>query len=76
MEEQLPALFIVSQVEVLDRTRSDGQEDGPGGVTVVVEKAAGEKCRRCWNYSSTVGSDPEQPDICRRCVATLEEIKR
>ena len=52
------------------------QGSGTGGVTVVVEKASGEKCRRCWNYSPSVGGDPEIPDICDRCISTLEKIAR
>ncbi|MBU4173649.1 MAG: isoleucine--tRNA ligase [Actinobacteria bacterium] len=76
MEDQLPELFIVSQVEVTDSLPPGVQGSETGGVTVVVEKASGEKCRRCWNYSPSVGSDPENPDICQRCVATLEKIAR
>lgn len=74
MEQQLPALFIVSQVEVLDMSSFDGQ--GGHGIEVVVERAVGDKCQRCWNYSPTVGSDALQPGICERCVAALGEIKR
>jgi isoleucyl-tRNA synthetase len=39
------------------------------GVGVV--DAEGEKCDRCWNYSTSVGQTSEHPTICDRCVAAL-----
>ena len=67
-------LFIVSQVEL---TRPAGARDGGGvaGLTVRVERAAGSKCARCWNYSERVGEDPEYPAVCERCSAALAEIE-
>ncbi len=41
------------------------------GLAVAVERAAGEKCERCWIYSETVGDNAEQPTICSKCVANL-----
>ena len=60
-ERDLPALFIVSQV-VLDS--SD---------TIVVERAAGQKCERCWKYSVRVGEDAEFPTVCENCSVALKE---
>ena len=37
-------------------------------ITITVEKAAGEKCERCWSYSEDV-SDNEK--ICNRCRKIL-----
>jgi isoleucyl-tRNA synthetase len=36
-------------------------------VYVVVEKAEGAKCQRCWNYSASVGTFADLPEICDRC---------
>jgi isoleucyl-tRNA synthetase len=63
---QLPALFIVSQVE-LERT----EEDGLG---VKVERAAGVKCERCWKYTLDVGGDASFPTICLPCAGAVREI--
>ena len=41
------------------------------GLSVLVEKASGEKCMRCWCYSDTVGTDPAHPDLCERCAKVL-----
>jgi isoleucyl-tRNA synthetase len=73
----LPALFIVSQVEVVP-----GGSNGSGGSTdasdlkVRVEKAHGAKCERCWNYSVHVGESEKYPTLCERCVAALDEMER
>ena len=65
LEEVLPELktvFIVSDVKV---------EQADGELTVEVVKAEGEKCERCWAYSSTVGECREHPTLCARCAANL-----
>ncbi|MDW8130746.1 MAG: isoleucine--tRNA ligase [Bryobacterales bacterium] len=64
-EDQLPALFIVSQVAL---------EQKPGELQVEVERAAGRKCERCWKYSTAVGADPVWPTICPACVEAVREI--
>ena len=83
----LPALFIVSQVEILPgvsaasnaRLRgfsgSIAREGGELGLRVLVEKARGLKCARCWNYSEQVGKDKRYPEVCERCSAALREIE-
>ncbi len=40
------------------------------GVGVVFEKAAGEKCQRCWKILPDVGSH-DHPGVCGRCDAAL-----
>jgi isoleucyl-tRNA synthetase len=72
VEPQLPTLFIVSQVHVLEGTEGDPCE-GFEGVFAVVEKAEGEKCPRCWNFSLHVGKDHEHPELCERCARVVKE---
>jgi len=64
-EADLPALFIVSQVELVRVTQS--REHGPIGVL----KAKGNKCERCWNYRPAVGTFPEHPTLCDRCTEAI-----
>jgi len=40
------------------------------GLVVEVTRAPGEKCERCWHYSTTVGAD--KAAICARCVEALK----
>src|SRR5689334_23684720 len=49
--KHLPALFIVSQVEILDAAPSATNPAESAGLAVQIEKADGNKCERCWNYS-------------------------
>ncbi len=66
--EILRYLFIVSCVELIDAPRSAKDVDPGSGIAIYVEKARGEKCQRCWNYSENVGLDKEHPTLCERCV--------
>jgi isoleucyl-tRNA synthetase len=73
----LPALFIVSQVELGNSAPSDAQKSELlPGLGVAVMRADGTKCERCWNYSTHVGEDADYPTVCERCVKALHEIER
>ncbi|MEK4385042.1 isoleucine--tRNA ligase [Solibacillus sp. FSL W7-1464] len=39
---------------------------------LVVEKADGEKCERCWTISETVGASENHPTLCKRCADVVE----
>ncbi|MET0649990.1 MAG: class I tRNA ligase family protein, partial [Pyrinomonadaceae bacterium] len=68
--EELRYLFIVSQVS-LTLLEAEAAED----IRVTVERAAGQKCERCWNYSTFVGEFTRYPTACERCVEALAEIE-
>jgi isoleucyl-tRNA synthetase len=40
----------------------------------LVSKANGQKCERCWHWETDVGSNPEHPTICSRCVEAVKQI--
>ncbi len=65
---ELPGLFIVSQVSL--------RNGNPGGLEVKVERAAGQKCERCWKYLPDVGANRAWPTICTSCAEAVEEIER
>jgi isoleucyl-tRNA synthetase len=65
-------LLIVSGVEV--KPGSGGNGSTP--LHVLVEKAPGQKCERCWNYSTHVGENERYPTVCERCSAALAEIEK
>ena len=60
-KDQLMTVFIVSGLEIKE-----------GASEIKVEVAEGEKCERCWMYSTTVGEDKENPSICHRCSEALK----
>jgi isoleucyl-tRNA synthetase len=64
-EGELPALFIVSQVEL---------ESGEAALDIAVERAAGQKCERCWKYSTDIGADARYPTICWPCAGAIGEM--
>lgn len=74
----LPNLFIVSGVKLAtpgDPPPAAALVDAEAGVAVVVEKAAGEKCERCWVFSETVAHDSEHPALCRRCAQVVRQVR-
>jgi isoleucyl-tRNA synthetase len=68
-KNDLRYFFIVSAVEL-----KKGAGNGDAPVVVQVSKAPGEKCERCWNFSTHVGEDKNYPTVCERCSAVLKEI--
>lgn len=42
------------------------------GGPIVVSKAQGAKCERCWKYDTDVGKDAAHPTVCPRCAAVLK----
>jgi isoleucyl-tRNA synthetase len=65
--DQLRYIYIVSAVEL----KKSAETNGTGSVKVKVEKAPGQKCERCWNYSTHVGEDSNYPTVCERCAKVL-----
>ncbi|HYL38232.1 MAG TPA: isoleucine--tRNA ligase [Bryobacteraceae bacterium] len=63
--DDLPGLFIVSQVAL---------ERGSGALAAEVERADGEKCERCWKYTTEVGQDAEFPTLCAACKEAVQEM--
>ncbi len=72
--EDLPALCIVSQVEIVDNLDQGIAGEAIPELRIGIVKAAGEKCERCWNYSVSVGQSKEHPSICRRCANVLVKL--
>jgi len=72
----LPGIFIVSQVKLFDSVddisgKAFQSEELPG-LLILISKALGAKCERCWNYGESVGEDNEYPTICSRCLKVIK----
>ncbi len=72
---QLPGLFIVSQVELINAGAGEFKSDTVPSLEVTVQRADGKKCERCWNYSTHVGENSRYPTICERCSEAIAEIE-
>jgi len=70
--DQLPTLFIVSQVELADALADASTGEEVQGLKIKVEKAEGVKCSRCWNFATTVGQWDQHPEVCHRCREALQ----
>lgn len=66
-QDLLLSVFIVSDLVIEKNNRKDDNKIG-----IKISQAEGQKCERCWMYSTTVGEDKENPTICHRCS---EELK-
>jgi len=64
MDEELKDIIIVSQVEL-----RRGDE-----VDIVVQKAEGEKCERCWQYTTEMTVSEKFPRVCSRCESILSSL--
>jgi isoleucyl-tRNA synthetase len=64
-QEYLRELLNVSQLEILI-------EGEPESLSVLVTKAAGQKCERCWHWEMDVGAVAAHPTVCGRCVEAVK----
>ena len=65
--KDLPSFFIVSDVELTPVHHLPLKPD----FSISVQRATGAKCERCWNYRSAVGTFPDHPTLCDRCVEAV-----
>ncbi|MGL5000220.1 MAG: isoleucine--tRNA ligase [Cetobacterium sp.] len=73
-KEVLEEVLIVSQLIVTnekDNSFVKGEEQE--ALFVKVEHADGEKCERCWKYSTELGTNSDHPTICPRCTSALAD---
>lgn len=72
-ERLFSGLFIVSQASVSEK-EEEGMELIPGmNLKVLVKKASGKKCQRCWNFNENVGENKNYSDLCNRCYNVISE---
>jgi len=74
LSESMNQLFIVSGFEV-----AGTMEEAPSNAlklnhaAIIVEKADGETCERCWVVTPDVGKDSDHPTLCLRCAKVIKE---
>ena len=72
--DELRFVLLTSGANVADYAQAPAdawQSDLLKGLKVVLSKAEGEKCPRCWHYTSDVGKVAEHAEICGRCVSNV-----
>lgn len=73
LEDELRFVLLTSDASVSDLSEApeNAQDTELDGLKVLVEKAPGEKCERCWQHRTDVGADPEHPTLCGRCATNV-----
>jgi isoleucyl-tRNA synthetase len=78
-KDQLETIFIVSRTDIVPREgeKEFSSETYTGiefpDIKVLITRAPGKKCERCWCYSETVGEDQKYLTICEKCAKVLHE---
>ncbi|MFE8699000.1 isoleucine--tRNA ligase [Cytobacillus sp. FJAT-54145] len=74
ISENLKQLFIVSGFEVAGSYENAPEEALKlDTAAIVVTKAEGETCDRCWTVTPEVGQVDSHPTLCTRCAQVVEE---
>ncbi|WP_044304604.1 isoleucine--tRNA ligase [Richelia intracellularis] len=71
--DELRYILLVSQVILLEPHDPiiQSQNLPQDQQHILIRKAEGKKCDRCWNYSKRVGDSEEHPLLCERCIHAL-----
>ncbi|WP_034912173.1 isoleucine--tRNA ligase [Erwinia sp. 9145] len=72
--DELRFVLLTSGAQVADlelATADAQQSELLKGLKIALNKAEGEKCPRCWHYTTDIGQNAEHPDICGRCVTNV-----
>ena len=72
MGEELRRFLQVAKADLADK--SDGMTHYDSS-SILASKSSGKKCVRCWNFYDELGSDPEHPELCKRCAEVVKNLK-
>ena len=70
--DELRFLLIVSDANVVEGVEPPGDATSTDDFVIWVKKSEAEKCVRCWHRREDVGSNPDHPELCGRCVSNVE----
>ena len=66
LADELRFLFISGDVSVVPDAEAKGM------IGVLAQPTTKAKCVRCWHRRADVGSNPQHPQLCARCVSNIE----
>ncbi len=76
VKAELTDILIISNIRVENISATDlTNEEKERGYKIIIEKASGDKCERCWKYSETVGKIEEHATLCNKCIDMIKEIE-
>ncbi|TPV25819.1 isoleucine--tRNA ligase [Pantoea anthophila] len=71
---ELRFVLLTSGAQVADYALANDeaqQSELLKGLKIALHKAEGEKCQRCWHYTTDVGQNPEHAAVCGRCYTNV-----
>ncbi|AZI49869.1 isoleucine--tRNA ligase [Pantoea agglomerans] len=71
---ELRFVLLTSGAQVADYALANDeaqQSELLKGLKIALHKAEGEKCQRCWHYTTDVGQNPEHAEVCVRCYTNV-----
>jgi len=81
--DELRFVLLTSEARVAESDTAPEEAErvslDEGELALLVTPSPHQKCVRCWHYREEVGSDPEHPEICGRCIENVSgsgEIRR
>lgn len=72
LDGKLSDILITSSANFHRIEEAPDESEQVEDIKVVVSRAKGEKCARCWQIKESVGLDKDYPDLCERCVSILK----
>lgn len=75
IKEDLCEIFKVSHIEIehiADFSNFEPVDANYPDLAIQINKAQGDKCDRCWNFSSEFIKDDEQKTVCKKCLTIIE----
>ncbi len=74
LESELRFVLMTSsaQIKAIEQKPDNAVDTEIEGLSLVVKKSEHKKCARCWHRIEDIGTDPEHPDICGRCVSNID----
>lgn len=73
--DELRFVMLTSEVTLkpLAEAPAEAEATELAGLKVAVVESPNNKCERCWHHREEVGTHPEHPDLCNRCISNLPE---
>ena len=72
--DELRFVLLTSGAQVAELAQAPAeaqQSETVKGLKIGLHKAAGDKCPRCWHYTTDIGQNADHADICGRCVTNV-----
>jgi len=71
--DELKFVLIVSKATITPLVNAQNAViTDVAGLKLNISKSSAPKCVRCWQYHEEVGTDPEHPEICPRCIENVQ----